>query len=265
VLEQVDAILAGIGGKRSPQEQHWCLARAPFEDQRNALCEHTELEGAWTLWGPHPGSPNGVKVELSQHRFLDGERALALDRALAQLGAGAGGHDGGISWCHTQASWTETALWGLDRSCGVSHKVLWVQEILALLRESASPYDEIVAVKGTPGGWAHLVDTQDQERTLTIEQRRRIFVQVKEVAHDDVLWVRSQRHETGQRYTEPLANTPPTSMPQKIGSLAHNARCVPLLMRPPDTDWVMVESPQGIGWANSRYLAPQATSACSAP
>lgn len=250
LLAEIDAMLTQVDGKRVPVAGHFCQGLMPFGENRNSLCDHASLLGSWTLWGPHPGSPNGVEVVLSQYRFKPEQRQRALDRIFAQVGMGAGGDNGGISWCHAQATWQDETLWGLERSCSVSEKVSWVKRITALLRMRASHERGAVGVVGRSGGWAALVDVAGRPLTLPSAQTQRLFVRVVQVADNDVLWVRHDKPSAEQ------------TLPAKIGSLAPDARCVPLQMRPPG-DWLLITQSSGEpGWASARYLEEEAPGAC---
>lgn len=159
LLAEIDAILARVGGERRAAQGSFCVSRGgPFAENRNAVCDHADTIGSWTLWAPHPGEEAGVAVTLSQHRFRPEQRQHAIDRALAQVGTGTGHHHGGISWCHAQLTWQQADFWGLDRSCGVSIHVGWAQDVLHALRQAAVTEDGAIGVLGHPGGWATLMN-----------------------------------------------------------------------------------------------------------
>lgn len=250
LLAEIDAILAKIGGKRLPNKANFCQVRGPFEENRNSLCDRVSLVDSWILWGPHPGSPEGVQIELSQHSFMPGERQRAIDRVFAQVNAGTGHAVGGISWCHAQVTWQEQNIWGVDRRCGVSRLVLWVQDILALLQREATLEEGAAGIVGAPGGWAVLVGPTGLEIDPPVEATQRVRMRVVGVAEDDVLWLREDKPDH-------LGLLSP-----KLGKLAPDARCIPIRMHPPG-QWVLLTQPNGEpGWTNARYLEEEPSGAC---
>lgn len=256
VLTRVDDALKRHGGRRVALEASpLCDASdMPGAEHRGFLCEPSERVSAWTLDGLRADGGQKVQARLEVRRFRSEDAAAqAWREALGRFGGREPTFigDGAISWCFLDVIDRGDSLVALEYGCHISLRhVKALAAMRAALLDDATPISgtSAVAIAGQHSGWSILVGRDGKQVAVEPSARPRRFARVRGVATDDVLWLR-EFAKAGS---------------QKVGKLAPDARCIPVVATGGDGGWWRLARSGLRGWAWGRYLEAEPDGACDA-